>query len=705
MPGLPGLGAAIGLARDPYGFWLSQYRAHGPVFRLTLPIEGRHWLAIAGREANALMAREGHRLFSQKMTYPKAPRVLGTELHPSITEGALQRHLRRQVAAGFSRQGLVPHLPAMTTWVREHIDRWSAGQRFNVTRETSRLGLNCVSLFATGQELGADSEGLRRYATVFTGVIATGWPMAMMDWGPVRRVREGLDAMIERRLDEHRRVPPGPDREPDYFDSILQGRLPAGEPLPPRVQVVFGQIPFKNMGVYAGRVINHVLYQLVTRPDVLKRVQPEIDRVLSDDEITLEELGSMQALRATILETLRVLPIAVALQRTVSEPFDFAGYRFEVGDRVFTPLSVTHFLPEFFPEPARFDIDRYYPARSEHRQVHVYTPFGLGHHACVARGVFEAITMVVVGTVLHRYRLEAPYALRTIVDALPGPWPGHRMRVAERRAAAPPPGTRRRSPTLQLSLPAALLDAIDGAPVVELPDGATLFSEGDAADRLYFVLDGRVRVSRRRRGTEEPVTLMEAERGDVVGEIGVLQGVPRTATVTAIGSARLVAVDAETFRDAVLGQDVTARELADLALRRHAGAVLASILTQGGPRAAPRDGRIEEIMAQAGEVVIQQGAPPDRFYLLSAGAVQVTIDRADAEPLVLAELRAPDCFGEIGLLEARPRTATVRVSSEDGAHLLALDRRAFQALFRDERLRSELSWIASERASEAPPAK
>src|SRR5690606_19865008 len=131
--------------------------------------------------------------------------------------------------------------------------------------------------------------------------------------------------------------------------------------LPERVRVVFGQIPFKNMGVYAGRVMNHVLMELVQRPEVLKRVQPEIDRVFADDELTLEEIASMEATQAAVKETLRLLPTAVALQRTVAEPFEFGGYEFEVGDRLFTPLSVTHFMEEFFPEPLEFDIDRFFP--------------------------------------------------------------------------------------------------------------------------------------------------------------------------------------------------------------------------------------------------------------------------------------------------------------------------------------------------------
>jgi len=111
--GIPLLGPSLALFRDPYRWWPQQLEAHGPVFRMTLPIQGRRWIGLAGREANALLARRGHELFSQERTYPRAQKVPCTALHPSITEGPLQRHLRRQVATGFSREALRPHLPAI----------------------------------------------------------------------------------------------------------------------------------------------------------------------------------------------------------------------------------------------------------------------------------------------------------------------------------------------------------------------------------------------------------------------------------------------------------------------------------------------------------------------------------------------------------------------------------------------------------------
>ena len=644
--GLPFLGPALQILRKPYRWWADQYLQYGPVYRLKLPSDRFQWIAIAGREANELVARDGHRLFDQAATYPKARIVLKTDMHPSFTEGAVQRHLRRQVAPGFSRQAAGAHLPAMTDWVRRHVDTWKVGQRFRVTEECARLGLNCISLFASGRELGSDPELLRRYAIVFTGVLALNWPMSLLRWPWIKRTREGIDAMIAERLAEHRTIPPGRERPPDYFDFLLRGTLPDGQPLPERVRVVFGQIPFKNMGVYAGRVMNHVLLQLVQRPEVLEEVQPEIDRVLADDEITLEEIASMDLMRATVKETLRMLPTAVALQRTVAEPFEFGGYQFEVGDKIFTPLSVTHFLPEYFPEPERFDIERFMPERAEDHQRFVYNPFGVGNHACVAQGVFEALTMVVVGTVLHRWRLAAPYKLRTIIDALPGPWAGHKMRVLERREIAPPAGVRRHSPTQRYSLSAALLDAIDEAPEVILDDGQRLFSQGDPPDNLYFIIDGRLAITRDA-PDDEQVHIATLGPGEVVGEIGILQGLPRTANVTAEGRATLMAVSGEIFWRAVIENDITARELGELAMRRHAGALIASMFHTG---TVPRlgGGIVEDLEIGPECDVFRRGDESEFFYLLVEGELEEFVETPAGGLRLLRTYRAPDCFGEIG---------------------------------------------------------
>ena len=90
-------------------------------------------------------------------------------------------------------------------------------------------------------------------------------------------------------------------------------------------------------------------------------------------------------------------------------------------------------------------------------------------------------------------------------------------------------------------------------------------------------------------------------------------------------------------------------------------------------------GRIREVAVNAGAVVIRQGDPADRFYMIESGSFVVTQGPApDAAQVVLRHLGPNEVFGELGLLQGSPRTATVTADS-DGV-LLALEGRDFLKL-------------------------
>jgi CRP-like cAMP-binding protein len=89
--------------------------------------------------------------------------------------------------------------------------------------------------------------------------------------------------------------------------------------------------------------------------------------------------------------------------------------------------------------------------------------------------------------------------------------------------------------------------------------------------------------------------------------------------------------------------------------------------------------------ARGGQVIIKRGDPGDEFFILATGRAQITIPidggdgGAGGEEQVLDVLRPGDSFGEIALLESRPRTATIRALGP--CRLLVLERRAFDVLF------------------------
>lgn len=127
--------------------------------------------------------------------------------------------------------------------------------------------------------------------------------------------------------------------------------------------------------------------------------------------------------------------------------------------------------------------------------------------------------------------------------------------------------------------PARLEAAMRSAALVEMPAGTVIIRQGDEADRFYVIAGGTVEVTQVAADGEPPRVLRRMEPGQFFGEIGLLSGVPRTATVTAVSDVRLVALDREPFLELVsAGPGLTFR-LLDL----HRGASAAKGPSELGP--------------------------------------------------------------------------------------------------------------------------
>ena len=77
--------------------------------------------------------------------------------------------------------------------------------------------------------------------------------------------------------------------------------------------------------------------------------------------------------------------------------------------------------------------------------------------------------------------------------------------------------------------------------------GDVLMKQGEPSTSIHFLLSGKVRAERARRTDERPVTLAELEAGAVVGELGVVIDIPRSATVTALSPTESLELDAPTY--------------------------------------------------------------------------------------------------------------------------------------------------------------
>jgi CRP-like cAMP-binding protein len=86
-----------------------------------------------------------------------------------------------------------------------------------------------------------------------------------------------------------------------------------------------------------------------------------------------------------------------------------------------------------------------------------------------------------------------------------------------------------------------------------------------------------------------------------------------------------------------------------------------------------------------GEVIISQGAVPDRFYIVIRGQAEVRHEGTSGQTDTVDQRRPGEYFGETGLLQNRPRTATVNAPEDGEVEVLAMERDDFQAMIGDSK--------------------
>ena len=118
--------------------------------------------------------------------------------------------------------------------------------------------------------------------------------------------------------------------------------------------------------------------------------------------------------------------------------------------------------------------------------------------------------------------------------------------------------------------------------------------------------------------------------------------------------------------------------------------------------AAETASKAELVVFAPGDIVLKEGDPADRFYMVIKGEAEATHRGPDDSQVVINRFGPGDYFGEIGLLNDAPRKATVRARTS--LELMALDRDAFVRLMKSSRAtEDEVRRVAAERTGAASP--
>ena len=681
-PGWPLLGNAIDLVRNPLAFFLRMYLEMGPVFQVGGG--SRRYTVLAGPEANRRFVEwEGSHLISGPVYQPYVD-DLGSEKILVAMDGPTHKAFRKWLRPGFSREAISPRIPQMIEAAEAMIAGWHVGDTINVTDVMQQLIADMSGIGFTGCPAGDHFSDAQCFAHTFLGAGVGSFPGLMRRLPTYRGARHRFRRFLDGLIASHRQNALG-ERTPDLIDLLLRNSTPFGIPLTDADIQANAHMPYTNSLVYVGATCGFMLYELLKHPAILKEVQTEVDALFADGPPELKLLRRSKWLRAVLLETQRLHPISLSIPRYVVENFAHEGYLIEAGSMTLTATAVTHFLPEFFPEPYCFDPSRYWAPRREHRQQPMLLPFGLGPHICLSAGVVNTLILLCIGTLLHQAEFSlvpSDYELKISVAPFPAPARSFSVQLARKRQGTlQPMPAMDQSPNLEDSLPdidpTSLARAVDKAKRRRFGPGNVIIREGDPAETFYVIVAGEVEVVRERVDAGSRL-VARLGKGSYFGEIGLLHGVPRTASVRASGDVELLELDRDAFVELVAETDLISDEIAELLERRLVSTTLASSL----PRLSLE--QVARIAPQftlksftPGQTVLRQGDPADEFYIIVRGQVEIINEHPAGHTIFLNTLTAGDYFGEIGLLQGQPRNATVKATEDSELIVMALCRDEF----------------------------
>jgi len=150
------------------------------------------------------------------------------------------------------------------------------------------------------------------------------------------------------------------------------------------------------------------LLLLAQNPEKEAALAAELRAVLQGRPPAVNDLPRLPYTEMVVKEAMRLYPPAWGIGRRALEEFELDGYRIPAGTNLFLLQWITHRDARFFPEPERFQPERWRddPTRSGKLPRFAYFPFGGGPRVCVGAGFAMMEATLLLAAFAQRFRFE-----------------------------------------------------------------------------------------------------------------------------------------------------------------------------------------------------------------------------------------------------------------------------------------------------------
>ncbi|WP_185921547.1 cytochrome P450 [Streptomyces sp. WAC06614] len=403
---LPVLGHALALRRTPLSF-MTSLPAHGDLVRIKLG-PATAYMVCAPDLVHQLLSRPS--VFDKGgPIFDRARESMGNGLGTSLRSD--HRRQRALMQPSFSPQRLADYAAVMQQEADRLTADWTDGQAFDVaellTATTARITIRALlGAHLTDAEL-ADLPGhLERFFHLSYRRLTT--PLPALNHLPTPATRQFNESVtfiraLARTCIDRQRTRGG---NTDSLLASLVGATTAEEGSFSDEELTDQIVTLFFAGVESSQTaLNWTIYHLARHRAAHEALYRELDEVLAGHPVAYEHLPRLEHLDRCITESLRLTPPGWFFSRTVTEPAELAGHHLPAGTAMFWSPYLLHHLPDVFPDPRRYDPDRWLPERTSRQQSRALVPFGHGARKCIGDtfGITEAT--LVIATIASRWHL------------------------------------------------------------------------------------------------------------------------------------------------------------------------------------------------------------------------------------------------------------------------------------------------------------
>lgn len=411
----------LALQRNPAHFLQGLAEAHGDIVCIQIGPRLVYLLNHPDYIADMLVTHQ--RSFVKGRMLEQSKWLLGNGLLTS--EGAQHLQQRRLVQPAFHRQRVAAYAETMVAYAAQTRDQWHENAVIDMDQAMMRLTLDIVAKTLFDAEIGA--EGTAIGAAIST--VMRHAPMRLLPFADqierlpipalqrVQQARAQLDTTIERLIAEHRA---GGDRG-DVLSLLLaqQGDMALSD----------RQVRDETLTLFlaghetTANALTWAWHLLAQHPDVQAALHHELTQVLGNRLPTGDDVAQLPYTRMVLAETLRLYPPAWAIGRRAVADVPIGSYTIPAGATVVASPYVMHRDQRYYPNPERFDPQRWQATAKEVRPRFSFFPFGGGTRICIGEQFAWLEGVLLIATIAQRWHMQPvpghPVALQPLMTLRP----------------------------------------------------------------------------------------------------------------------------------------------------------------------------------------------------------------------------------------------------------------------------------------------